>query len=213
MISVTIFEDNRHLRETFEFLLNNTDGFVCAGAYPDCSNIIDILRKQPTDVILMDIEMPGMSGIEATRLVKENFPETAILIQTVFFEDDYIFNAICNGASGYILKSTTPEGYLDAIRNVQSGGSAMTPGIARRVLELFRHKMQPDTAAQKKYDLTSKETKILQLLVQGKSYKMIAAELFIAHDTVKSHIKNIYAKLHVHSGTEAVALALKDKIV
>jgi len=200
------------LRETFKFLLNNSEGFTCSGAYPDCRNLITNLEVDPCDVVLMDIEMPGMNGIEATKLVKENFSLVHILIQTVFFEDEYIFNAICAGASGYILKSTTPDGYLDAIKDVHAGGSPMTPGIARRVLELFKNNLRPATAT-KDYNLTTQEKKVLQLLVAGKSYKMIAAELFVAVDTVKSHISNIYAKLHVHSGTEAVSVALRDKIV
>lgn len=212
MIRVAIFEDNKHLRETFELLLNHTDGFICTGAWPDCRNIITNLEVYPSDIVLMDIEMPGMNGIEATKLVKEHFPTIHILIQTIFFEDEHIFNAICAGASGYILKSTTPDGYIEAIKDVQSGGSPMTPGIARRVIELFKNNLQP-AAPVKEYNLTAQEKKVLQLLVEGKSYKMIAAELFVAVDTVKSHITNVYAKLHVHSGTEAVALAIKDKIV
>ncbi len=212
MIRVAVFEDNKHLRETFELLLNNAEGFSCAGAYPDCSNLIAWLDTYPCDIVLMDIEMPGMNGIEATKIIKENFPEINILIQTVFFEDEFIFNAICAGASGYILKSTTPDGYLDAIKDVQAGGSPMTPGIARRVIELFRHNLKPALPSAD-YHLTTQEKKVLQLLVEGKSYKMIAAELFVAHDTIKSHVTNVYAKLHVHSGTEAVSLALRDKIV
>ena len=212
MIKVAVFEDNKHLRETFELLLNSTEGFACSGAWPDCNNLVANLEKYPCDIILMDIEMPGMSGIEATKIIKARFPEINILIQTVFFEDEYIFNAICAGASGYILKSTTPAGYIEAIRDVQAGGSPMTPGIARRVLELFKHNLQPATPA-KDYSLTTQEKKVLQLLVEGKSYKMIANELFVATDTVKSHVRNIYAKLHVHSGTEAVSLAIRDKIV
>lgn len=212
MTRVAIFEDNKHLRETIQLLLNNTPGYQCTGAYPDCSNVIDDVAVAGCDVILMDIEMPGMSGIEATKLVKESYPDIPILIQTVFFEDEYIFNAICAGASGYILKSTTPQGYMEAIADVQNGGSPMTPGIAKRVLELFRTNLAPAAPA-KDYNLTQQEKKVLQLLVEGKSYKLIAAELFVAHDTIKTHVKNIYAKLHVHSGTEAVSLALRDKIV
>ena len=160
MTRVAIFEDNKHLRETIQFLLNNTPGYQCVGAYPDCSNVID------------DVSDAG-----------------------------------CD-----ILKSTTPQGYMEAIADVLSGGSPMTPGIAKRVLELFRTNLAPAVPS-KDYNLTQQEKKVLQLLVDGKSYKLIAAELFVAHDTIKTHVKNIYAKLHVHSGTEAVSLALRDKIV
>ncbi len=212
MVRVAVFEDNKHLRETFELLLNSAEGFTCSGAWPDCRNVLHNLEASPCDIVLMDIEMPGMNGIEATKIIKQQYPAINILIQTVFFEDEYIFNAICAGASGYILKSTTPDGYLQAIKDVQAGGSAMTPGIARKVLELFKHNLEPAAPA-KEYHLTTQEKKILQLLVAGKSYKMIAAELFIAVDTVKSHVSNIYGKLHVHSGTEAVSLAIRDKIV
>jgi DNA-binding NarL/FixJ family response regulator len=212
LIRVAIFEDNKHLRETFELLLNHTDGFICTGTWPNCRNIITNLEVYPSDIVLMDIEMPGMNGIEATKLVKEHFPTINILIQTVFFEDEHIFNAICAGASGYILKSTTPEGYIEALKDVQAGGSPMTPGIARRMLELFKTNLQPATPT-KDYNLTGQEKKVLQLLVEGKSYKLIAAELFVSVDTVKTHVSNTYAKLHVHSGTEAVAMAIRDKIV
>ncbi|MEP6700889.1 MAG: response regulator transcription factor [Bacteroidota bacterium] len=212
MIRVAIFEDNKHLRETFQLLLDTTEGYNCSGAYSDCRDLLAQLETSPCDIVLMDIEMPGMNGIEATKLVKENFPDILVLIQTVFFDDDYIFKAICAGASGYILKSTSPSGYLEAIANAKAGGSPMTPGIARRVFELFKTNLQPQITNDN-YHLTSQEKKVLQQLVEGKSYKLIAAELFVAIDTVKTHVRNIYAKLHVHSGTEAVSKAIRDKIV
>ena len=212
VIRVSIFEDNKHLRETFELLLGTAKNFACTGAYADSNDILDNISESPCDVVLMDIEMPGMNGIEATKLIKQHFPGIQVLIQTAFFEDEYIFNAICAGASGYILKSTTPADYLQALIDVNAGGSPMTPGIARRVLELFKNNLQPASPA-KDYNLTVQEKKVLQLLVAGNSYKMIAAELLIGAETVKSHVANIYAKLHVHSGTEAVSLAIRDKIV
>ena len=212
MIKVAIFEDNNHLRETLELLLNSAEGFTCAGAYADGIQLEPMLEVNPCDVVLMDIEMPGINGIEATRIIRKKFPAIQVLIQTAFFEDDYIFDAICAGASGYILKNTTPQGYLQAIKDVHAGGSPMTPEIARKVLELFKTNLEPVTPATD-YHLTNQEIKILQLLVMGKSYKLIAAELFISVETVKSHISNIYAKLHVHSATEAVSKAIRDKII
>jgi DNA-binding NarL/FixJ family response regulator len=212
LIRVIIFEDNRHLRETLELLINNTPGFDCAGSFEDCDDLKAILDTYPCDVILMDIEMPGMNGIEATKLIKKLHPDVQILIQTVFFEDNYIFDAICAGASGYILKSTSPQGYIDAIKDVKDGGSPMTPGIARQVLALFKTNLQA-TPESVDYHLTAQEKKVLQLLVEGKSYKMIAAAQFVSTETIKSQVSSIYAKLHVHSGTEAVAKALRDKIV
>lgn len=211
-VRITIFEDSKHLRESLQIVLNGTPGFHCAGAWPDCSNLLYHIERDNPDIVLMDIEMPGMNGIEATEIIKAKFPSVHVLIQTVFFEDDYIFRAICAGASGYILKSTTLTGYIDALHDVQHGGSPMTPGIARRVLELFRHNVPPK-AEHTDYDLTPKEKVVLQHLVDGKSYKMIAATLDLAVDTIKTHIRNIYQKLQVSSNTEAVARALKDKLV
>lgn len=211
MIRVAIFEDNKHLRETFQLLLENAPGYVCAGAWANCNDLLTVLKKNTCDIVLMDIEMPGMNGIEATRLIKEKFPDMLVLIQTVFAQDDYIFNAICAGASGYILKSATPQEYLSAIQDVQNGGSPMTGGIARRVLELFKHKLGPQPATDK-YDLTNQERRVLQQLVEGKSYKLAAEALFVSHDTIKTHVRNIYAKLQVHSGTEAVSKAIREKL-
>src|SRR5688572_6611228 len=157
-------------------LLNETEGYRCTAAYPNCNDLIKKMETHDCDVVLMDIEMPGINGIEATAIIKENFPDIPILIQTVFFDDNYIFDAICAGASGYILKTTTPAGYIEAIAEVLAGGSPITPGIAKKVLQLFRETVQP-AKQQNDYNLTKQEKKILQLLVEGLSYKLIAAEL------------------------------------
>jgi DNA-binding NarL/FixJ family response regulator len=211
LIRVAIFEDNKHLRETFQLLLENTAGYVCAGAWSNCNELEEAVKKSSCDIVLMDIEMPGMNGIEATKVIKAKFPDVLVLIQTVFAQDDYIFNAICAGASGYILKSATPQEYLSAIQDVHNGGSPMTGGIARRVLELFKHKLGPQSNTDK-YDLTNQERRVLQQLVEGKSYKLAADALYISFDTVKTHVRNIYAKLQVHSGTEAVSKAIRERL-
>jgi DNA-binding NarL/FixJ family response regulator len=210
-IRVIIFEDNKHLRESLYYLVNGTEGFTCAGSYPDCSNLIFSIKRNLPDIVLMDIEMPGMSGIEAVKIIKQNFPSVQVLMQTVFHDDDNIFNAICAGASGYILKTTSPAGYIEAIKDVYNGGSPMTGSIARRVLELFQKNIIP--ANDHDYQLTPKEKEILQQLVKGKSFKMIADVLGSTYETVRTHMKNIYAKLHVNSNTEAVSKALQEKIV
>jgi DNA-binding NarL/FixJ family response regulator len=212
-IRITIFEDSKHLRESLQIVLNGTPGFTCTSAYPDCSDLLFRVEKDRPDIVLMDIEMPGMNGIEATTIIKANFPQVQVLIQTIFFEDEYIFKAICAGASGYILKTTTLSGYIESLQDVYKGGSPMTPGIARRVMELFRANVPAQAATATQYDLTTKEKLVLQHLVTGKSYKMIATDMELALDTIKTHIRNIYLKLQVNSNTEAVAKAMRDKLV
>lgn len=210
-VRVAIFEDNKHLRESLYYLINGTDGFSCTGAYADGNDLQFQLKKSMPDVVLMDIEMPGINGIEAVKLIRQQFPTVQVLMQTIFHDDDNIFNAICAGASGYILKTTSPAGYIEAIKDVYNGGSPMTGSIARRVLELFQRNISP--AASIDYQLTPKEKEILQQLVKGKSFKMIADAIGATYETVRTHMKNIYAKLHVNSNTEAVSKALQEKIV
>lgn len=210
-MKICVFEDNKHLRESLQLLIDSTSGFQCVGAYPNCNKLVERLEELDCDICLMDIEMPGISGIEATKVIKEHFPELQVLIQTVFSDDDSIFRAICAGASGYILKTSSPSDYIEALKDAQNGGAPMTPSIARKVLHIFKKSLQP--AIGEDYSLTAKEKLVLQQLTAGKSYKMIADELSVSIETIKTHMKNIYTKLHVHSSTEAVAKAIRERLV
>ena len=207
-VNVAIFEDNRLLREMLTQLINGTQGYSCVGSFPDANNAIQKIQRAVPDVILMDIEMPGTNGIEAVRLIKEHYPAVLIIMQTVIEDNDKIFDAICAGASGYLLKNTAPARLLEAINEANAGGSPMSPSVARKVLEkfsIFRSQSQ-----KQEFDLTEREKEILHHLVKGMSYKMIADACFLSIDTVKFHIKNIYDKLQVNSKAEAVAKAFKS---
>ena len=210
-ISVAIFEDNLLLRESLFQLINGTEGFICVGAFSNCKDILHDINKSQPQVVLMDIQMPGITGIEGVKLIKEQFPEIKIIMQTVVEDEDKIFVSICNGASGYLLKNTSPSRLLEAIKEVHAGGAPMTPSIAQKVLEKFRN--QSPQISKESSDLTNREKEILECLVNGMSYKMIAAHCNISIDTVRHHIRNIYDKLHVNSKSEAVAKAIKGKIV
>ena len=211
MIRVTIFEDNRSLREGLQALVGGSAGFVCAGAFANCNNLLTNISDTKPDVVLMDIEMPGTSGIEGVKIIKESFPDIKILMETVFDDDDKIFDSICAGAEGYILKHTSPAEIMNAIREINEGGSPMTPSIANRVLKMVKGK--PRAFLNESFDLTDREKEILTCLVKGMSYKLIADTCFISIETVNTHIKNIYKKLQVHSKSEAVAKAIKGNIV
>ena len=211
MIKVVIFEDNRSLREGLAAMIGGTTGFECAGAFPNCNNLLKNIEQTKPDVVLMDIELPGINGIEAVGLIKEEFPEVKILMETIFDDDEKIFNSICAGAEGYILKHTTPAGIMEAINEIYEGGSPMTPSIANRVLKMVKDR--PDTRSKELFDLSAREKEILACLVKGMSYKMIADNCFISIETVNVHIKNIYKKLQVHSKSEAVVKAIKGRIV
>ncbi len=210
-IKVAIFEDNSNMREGLYQLINGSQGFTCTGAFPNCDDLVRRIEKSNPDVIVMDIEMPGISGIEGVKLVKENFPEMKILMETIFEDDKKIFDSICAGAEGYILKNTPPVEILSAIKEIYEGGSPMTPTIANRVLKMV--KTQRTTDSKNLFNLTDREKEILSCLVEGMSYKLIADECTISIDTVNVHIKNIYKKLQVHSKSEAVAKAIKGRIV
>ena|SRR5215218_5823427 len=211
-IHITIFEDNKDLREGLQQILNASPGFSCAGAYANCNNMLKRLHENEPDVVLMDIQMPGMSGIEAAALIRQEFPLLPVLMQTVFEDESKVFAAICAGANGYILKSTPPVKLLEAIKEVAEGGAPMTPSIAVKVLKMFKDQ-NPKASTGSNFDLSSRENEILALLVDGLSYKLIADKLFITYETVHSHVKNIYQKLHVNSVNEAISKALRNKLV
>ena len=211
MIRVTIFEDYKILREGLYQLINGTDGLSCAGAFPDCQNLVKNIQRTQPDVVLMDIRMPGISGIEGVKIIREKFPTVRILMQTVFEDEDKIFSAICAGASGYILKKTAPSALLEAIREVHNGGASLTGSIANKVLQMFQKISAPPS--QDLVLLSEREKEILTHLVNGVNCKMIADLCNISYDTVRFHIKNIYEKLHVHSMSEAVAKAIKHWMV
>lgn len=200
-IRLLIYEDNEHLCNSLRTLFQWSNDVELLSASSNAKNVVeDIARYQP-DVILMDIDMPQISGLDALVKVRTTYPDLPVIMFTVFDDNDNIFNAVCNGASGYILKNNIDR-LLPAIKDVLNGGAPMTSAVARKVLQLFAGKNK--SVQKEEADLTNKENEILQLLVKGYSYKMIAAEMNIAMDTVRSHIKNIYKKLQVNSATEAV---------
>src|SRR4030095_4016925 len=210
-IRVCIFEDNTPLRESLFNLVDASDGFICVGAFANCEDVITKVSSVRPDVILMDIEMPVVNGIDAVRIVKEKFPEVKILMETIFEEDEKVFQSICNGAEGYILKNTPPDEILDAIKEIHEGGAPMTPCIALKVMRMFKQNLSVNK--DDSFNLSSREKEILKCLVEGMSYKLIAANCFISIDTVHGHIKNIYKKLQVHSKSEAVIKAIKGRMV
>ncbi len=208
IIKIVIFEDNIHLREGLTQLINGTQGFKCVGAFSDVSDVLHNIRVTQPTVILMDIGLPSkMDGIEATFLIKENFPEIFVIIQTVFDSHDRVFEAIKSGASGYLLKNTPPVKLLEAIQDVVLGGAPMSPSIAFKVLEMFKKgdTKLPDSKREKS-QLTERQQEILEGIVQGKSYKIIAQELFITVDTIKFHVRKIYDILKVGSRFELMAM-------
>lgn len=213
-LRIAIFDDNKNIRESIGLLLKMENEFEVVGSFSHVLDCIEDIRECNPDIILMDIEMPGMSGIEAVRTIKKEFPQVQILMQTVFDDDDRVFDSICAGASGYILKNFINTKLVDSIKELQYGGSPMSPAIARKVLT--RMQQIPDQVIVPEapdYHLTNREKEVLACMVNGLSYKMIANELQIGYETVRSHIKNIYKKLHVASLTEMVAKAIQQRIV
>ena len=208
-IKISIYDDNVSLLESLSYLIRGTYGFELYHSSTNASNIVADCEHVCPDVILMDIDMPFLSGIDATMLVKNAYPSVNVMILTVFEDKDKIFDALCAGATGYLLKKSSSIEIIRGIEELHKGGSPMSSGIARKVLEYFSKPTKIDN----KYQLTSRERTILQRLLGGDSYKMIADKCFISIGTVYSHINNIYKKLQVNSKSEAVIKALKENLV
>lgn len=207
-VSIVIFEDNHALRHSLKTYLNDEPGYVVVGEFETAQNADTIVKNLRPDVVIMDVNMPKTNGIEGVRLIKESRPETDIIMYTVFEDDKVLFECLCAGANGYLLKNASLSDLGEAIENVRKGGAPMSPPIARKVMSSFHSKTKTPA-----FHLSTREQEILKLLVKGYSYKMIASEIFLSLSTVQVHIKNIYTKLHVNCGREAVALALKNRIV
>jgi DNA-binding NarL/FixJ family response regulator len=213
-LRIAIFDDNKNIRDSIKMLLDTTDGYMVVGSFAHVLDCIQDVQNSKPDVVLMDIEMPGMTGIEAVKILKREMPHIQILMQTVFEDDERVFDSICAGASGYILKNYLNTRLVDSINELQFGGSPMSPSIARKVLNKLQSNSEKIVhQPTEDYRLTPREKEVLACVVNGLSYKMIGAELNISYETVRSHIKKIYEKLHVASLTEAVAKAINQRIV
>jgi DNA-binding NarL/FixJ family response regulator len=211
IIRVCVFDDNSYRRESLCMLINSSSKMRCTGTFFDCSNVIADIRRSAPDVVLMDINMPNVNGIEGVKLIKLNFPKVQVLMQTVFEDDDKIFASICAGASGYILKKSGPAQLLQAIEDVHNGDAAMTASIAKKVLTAFQKNIVIEN--NQEISLTPREKEVLNYLVKGYSHKMAASACGLSIHTVNTHIKKIYERLHVNSVAEAVVKALNQKLV
>ncbi|HVO74292.1 MAG TPA: response regulator transcription factor [Ignavibacteriaceae bacterium] len=211
MISVIIVEDSKIIRESIASLINGTEGFSCIAAFEDCESLFAGEKLKNADIVLMDIALPGMNGIEGVKKIKEKNPSVNTIMLTVYEDNQQIFDALCAGASGYLVKKTPPAQLLQGMKDVYEGGSSMNTHIARKVISIF----QQNTAARINDEsiLSKREREVLSSLSKGKSYQETADELFISIDTVRHHIRNIYTKLHVHSQSEAVAKAIRKGLI
>jgi DNA-binding NarL/FixJ family response regulator len=209
-IKVSIIEDRREIRDALTMLIGGTEGFSCAAAYRSMEEALNRIKSNLPDVVLCDIGLPGMSGVEGIRILKERYAELTILMLSIYDDDERIFDALCAGACGYLLKRTSPARLIESLREAVGGGAPMSPEVARRVVALFRDFHPPE---RENYRLTPHETRLLKLLVEGHNYKTAAAELGVSFHTIHFHMRNIYDKLQVHSKSEAVAKALRNRIV
>jgi DNA-binding NarL/FixJ family response regulator len=210
LIRVTIVEDNPTMREGLAVLINGTPGYRCVGTYRSVEDALRLVGREVPDVLLLDIQLPGMPGTEGVGLLKEKYPSLQILMLTVYADEERVFESLCNGACGYLLKKTPPAKLLEAIREAHDGGAPMSPEIARKVVRLFQKTGPPEKI---EHHLTPQEIRLLDMLSQGATYQTIADRLEIHVGTVRKYICSIYDKLHVHSKAEAVRKALKSGII
>ena len=209
MIAVVIYDDNEQRRKSLEALLMLSDGVECIGSFGDCSTVLDDMKQLQPSLVLMDIEMPNVNGIEGVRLIKKHYPQIKVVMQTVFEDEEKIFAALQAGAEGYILKNAPAEKIIQSVIEVNNGGAFMTPSVALRVMKYFNN--TPET--NNEIYLTTKEKEVLKNLTDGLSYKMVADRMNISYFTVNTHVKKIYEKLQVHSLGEAISYAMKNKMV
>ena len=209
-INVAIIEDHREFRDYLTALISGTEGFECLGSFRSVEDALPKVNAHVPDVILLDIGLPGMNGIDGIRLMKERHPDVLFLTLTIHDDDERIFDALCAGASGYLLKKTQPGQLIESVKEAAQGGAPMSPEVARRVIRLFRDLRPPDRAD---YNLTPHEIRILKLLVEGHNYETAATKLGVKPTTINFHLQNIYQKLQVHSKTEAVAKALRNRLI
>src|SRR5687767_11022054 len=210
IITVSTIEDRREIRAGLAALIDETPGFQCVGQYRSMEEALDSFRAKPADLALVDIELPGMSGLEGIRILRERYPKMLLLMLTVYDDNERIFEALCAGACGYLLKKTPPARLIESLREAVDGGAPMSPDVARRVITIFRDVRPPEKAD---YDLTPHEIRLLKLMVDGHSYKSAATLLHVTPHTVSFHLRRIYEKLEVHSKSEAVAKALRSRLV
>jgi DNA-binding NarL/FixJ family response regulator len=210
MVRVAVIEDRREIRDGLAALINGTEGYCCTGAFRSMEYALAGIGTSLPDIVLVDIGLPGMSGIDGIRFLKERYPALQFLILTIYDDDERIFDALCAGACGYLLKRTAPARLLESLKEVSEGGAPMSPEVARRVIGLFREIRSPKHA---EHQLTPHQTRLLKLLADGHNYKTAAAELGVTVDTIGFHLRHIYDKLQVHSKSEAVAKALRDRII
>ena len=210
IIRAAIVEDQREIREALTALINGTEGYRCTGSYRSMEEALEKIKADVPEVVLCDIGLPGMSGIEGISILKERYPNLLLLILSVYDDDERIFDALCAGACGYLLKRTSPVKLLESLREAVTGGAPMSPEVANRVITLFREIRPPERAD---YELTPHETRLLKLLVEGHNYTTAAAELGVSYNTIKFHMRHIYEKLQVHSKSEAVSKALQNRLI